>query len=74
MGKSNFKLKLVADLFVIILLTSCGMNSSKSTKEREEILKEITSYQDKLPYNIPNTSISITNIAVDIELSYIHVR
>lgn len=65
MGKSNFKLKLVADLFVIILLTSCGMNSSKSTKEREEILKEITSYQDKLPYNIPNTSISITNIAVD---------
>lgn len=65
MEKSNLKLKLITDLFVIILLTSCGMNPSKSTKEREEILKEITFYQDKLPYNIPNTSISITNIAVD---------
>lgn len=41
------------------------MNLTKSQKEREEIPMEIMSYKDKLPFNTPGTSISISEIAVD---------
>lgn len=65
MLKFTSSLGFIVSLFIVLLLTSCGANSAKSNKEREEILKEITSYQDKLPYNISGTSIVITDIAVD---------
>lgn len=67
MKKSSLLLSLglVASLLLVLFLTSCGMNSAKSQKEREEILEEIMSYQDKLPFNIPGTSITLTDIAVD---------
>lgn len=56
---------LIAGLLLVLFLYSCGANSAKSQKEREEILKEIMSYQDRLPFNIPGTTISITDIAVN---------
>lgn len=65
MGKFTSSLGLIASMLLVLLLTSCGANSAKSQKEREEILNEIMSYKDKLPFNIPGTSIAITDIAVD---------
>lgn len=55
----------IAGLLFVLFLTSCGTNSAKSKKEREELLNEIISYKDELPFNIPGTSISITDIALD---------
>lgn len=65
MGKFTSSLGLIANMLIVMFLASCGINSAKSKKEREEILKEIMSYQDKLPYNIAGTSLSITDIALD---------
>ena len=65
MGKFTSSLGLIASLLLVLFLASCGTNSAKSQKEREEILKEIMSNKDKLPFNIPGTSISITDIAID---------
>jgi len=65
MRKISSSICFIAGLLLALFLTSCGANSAKSQKEREELLKEIMSYKDKLPFNIPGTSISITDIAVD---------
>lgn len=65
MGKFTSSIDLIASILFVSFLISCGANSVKPQKEREEILNEIMSYKDKLPYNIPSTSISITDITVD---------
>jgi len=65
MRKFTSSIGFIAGLLLVLFLFSCGANSAKSQKEREELLKEIMSYKGKLPFNIPGTSISITDIAVD---------
>ena len=60
-GASYFVLILI----IIALVTSCKRIISKSAIEREDILNEIKLYKDKLPFNIPGTSISVTDIALD---------
>jgi len=46
-------------------LCSCINTSKKANKEREDILKELTSYQDRLPYTVPGTRFTVTDISVD---------
>lgn len=65
MIKSTSSLTLLLSLLIMAFLSSCGVNSAKSKKERDEILKEIMSYQDRLPFNVPGTTLSITDIAVN---------
>lgn len=60
MRKIPSSISFIAGLLLALFLISCRANSAKSQKEREGLLKEIMSYKDKLPFNIPGTSISIT--------------
>lgn len=57
----------IISFFIIFsyVLCSCGNTSQKAAKEREEILKELTSYQEKLPYTVPGTKFTITDISVE---------
>lgn len=64
MRKSTKILGYIACITILAHIISCGIKTSKS-REREEIIKEIESYQSSLPYLIPGTSISITNISID---------
>jgi len=58
----------IISFFVVItsVLCSCGNNTKqKDAKEREGILKELTSYQERLPYTVPGTKFTITDISVE---------
>lgn len=44
---------------------SFGMQSCNSQKERDMLLQEILSYNKRLPYSIPGTTLTITDISID---------
>lgn len=64
---TNFlhRFSLVAFFFLFSVLYSCNNTDKKSAKEREYILKELTSYQDRLPYTVPGTNFTITDINIE---------
>ena len=63
----KFSLSFGHIIFVILIsfFCSCNNTAQKTGKEKEKILEELTSYQEKLPYTIPGTKLTITDISIE---------
>lgn len=55
-------------LLLLLVLCSCNNAANKAAKERELIIEELTSYKSQLPYTIPGTKFTITDISFDNEI------
>lgn len=65
MAKSSQTFWSKTSTLLIFILISYGIQSCNSQKERDKLLQEILSYNKKLPYSIPGTTLTITDISVD---------
>ena len=52
-------------LLLLLVLCSCNNVSKTKGNKREEILRELAYFQDRLPYTVPGTRFTIKDISID---------